>query len=152
MARCSLARTVHSPRRTRKAVRLFTKRGTRGATNSSVVAVPSDAPRTPGLAAFGRIESERGPLNGKSLSFTLFIAFSKRLSPKTMMNKVRAHWSVENNCHWPLDVVFDEDDATSRKNNGPYNLYFIRRMALEILQSPPDDRSVGGKMKLAAWS
>ena len=68
------------------------------------------------------------------------------------MALVREHWGVENNLHWPLDVVFDEDDARARKNHAPHNLSFIRRMALDILSSYPDKRSVARKMKLAAWS
>ena len=53
--------------------------------------------------------------------------------------------------HWPLDVVFHEDDARSRKNHAPQNLSFIRRMALDMLNSHPDKRSAARKMKLAAW-
>ena len=64
---------------------------------------------------------------------------------------MRTHWSVENHCHWPLDVVFHEDDARTRKNNAPQNLAVIRRMALDILKAHPDPRSPARKMKLAAW-
>ena len=45
---------------------------------------------------------------------------------------VREHWSVKNNLHLPLDVVFEEDDARARKNHAPQSLAFIRRMALDI--------------------
>ena len=55
----------------------------------------------------------------------------------------RAHWGVENNLHRPLDVIFNEDDARSRKNNAPQNLSVIRRMAIDILNARPDERSVG---------
>jgi predicted transposase YbfD/YdcC len=69
-----------------------------------------------------------------------------------MLEINRTHWSVENHLHWPLDVVFDEDDARTRKDHGPQNLAVIRRMAADILRSHPDKRSVARKMKLAAWS
>ncbi len=68
-----------------------------------------------------------------------------------MGSSPKAFWGVENNLHWPLDVVFHEDDARSRKNHAPQNLSFIRRMALDILNSHPDKRSTARKMKLAAW-
>src|ERR1700693_2833977 len=44
---------------------------------ASVVAAPADAPRFPGLAAFGRIESERRVGKKKSSFFTHYIALSK---------------------------------------------------------------------------
>ncbi len=118
----------------------------------SVVAPPEDAPSFPGLAMFGRIESERKTAKGEHEIFTQYIVLSKRMSAKRMMEIVRAHWGVENHLHWPLDVVFHEDDARTRKNHAPQNLSFIRRMALDILRSHPDKRSIARKMKLAAWS
>src|SRR6266851_5678269 len=63
----------------------------------------------------------------------------------------RMHWSVENQLHWRLDVVFNEDDARTRKNYGPENLAVLRRIALDILRAHPDNRSVGRKMNLSAW-
>ncbi len=119
---------------------------------ASVVAPPGDAPRLPGLVQFGRIESERRVAQGKTSMFTHYVALSKRMSPTKMMQTTRTHWSVENNLHWPLDVVFNEDDARTRKNLAPQNLSIIRRMALDILRAHPDKRSVARKMKLAAWS
>ena len=37
-------------------------------------------------------------------------------------DSVRKHWSIENQLHWCLDVVFREDDSRSRKDNSPLNL------------------------------
>lgn len=118
----------------------------------SVVAAPKDAPNMPGLAMFGRVENERRKQNRETATFVYYVALSKRLSPRKLMAAIREHWGVENNLHWPLDVVFNEDDARSRKNYAPQNLSFIRRMALDILNAHPDKRSVARKMKLAAWS
>ena len=69
-----------------------------------------------------------------------------------MLEVNRTHWSVENHLHWPLDVVFHEDDARARKDHGPQNLAVIRRIAADVLGSHPDNRSLARKMKLAAWS
>jgi predicted transposase YbfD/YdcC len=118
---------------------------------ASLVALPQDAPSFPGLVMLGRIESERQTAKGEPSIFTHYVALSKPMTPKRMMETVRTHWSVENNCHWPLDVVFNEDDARTRKNHAPQNLSFIRRMSLDILKAHPDNRSVARKMKLAAW-
>jgi predicted transposase YbfD/YdcC len=118
----------------------------------SIVAAPRETTNLPGLAAFGRIESERRKAGGKTETFVYYAALSKRLTPRKLMEVIREHWGVENNLHWPLDVVFDEDDARTRKNHAPQNLSFIRRMALDILNAHPDKRSLARKMKLAAWS
>jgi predicted transposase YbfD/YdcC len=118
----------------------------------TTIAVPKDAPRLPGLVLFARLESERQKTGGKSEATIHYLALSKRMAPRRVLDTVRQHWGVENNLHWPLDVVFHEDDARSRKNHAPQNLSFVRRMALDILNAHPDKRSTARKMKLAAWS
>jgi predicted transposase YbfD/YdcC len=117
----------------------------------SVLALPKDCPAFPGLAMLGRIQSERQTLKGKTSNGVHYIALSRKMSPAKMMETIRAEWSVENNLHWPLDVVFHEDDARTRKNHAPANLSYIRRMALDILKAHPDPRSPARKMNLARW-
>ena len=48
---------------------------------------------------------------------------------------IRGHWSVENQLHWMLDVVFREDGARARKDNSPLNLNVLRKIALSVLKS-----------------
>jgi len=117
----------------------------------STVAAPKDA-NLPGLVLFARIESERGKAGGKTETNIHYVALSKRMTARRALETIRLHWGVENNLHWPLDVVFHEDDARTRKNYAPQNLSFIRRIALDILNAHPDKRSPARKMKLAAWS
>jgi predicted transposase YbfD/YdcC len=118
----------------------------------SVIARPADAPAFPALAALARIEAERIRRDGSSETAIRYIALSKRLSPSRVLAVTRAHWSVENDLHWQLDVVFHEDNARTRKNYGPQNLAVIRRIALDMLRTHPIERSIARKMKLAAWS
>lgn len=118
----------------------------------AVVARPANAPAFPGLVAIARIEAERRPADGKPTTAMRYVALSKRLSPARVLEVTRTHWSVENDLHWQLDVVFHEDDARTRKNHAPENLAVIRRMALDILRSHPADKSIARKMKLATWS
>lgn len=47
-------------------------------------------------------------------------------------DSVRKHWSIENQLHWCLDVVFREDDSRSRKDNSPLNLNILRKFALKL--------------------
>lgn len=46
---------------------------------------------------------------------------------------VRKHWSIENQLHWRLDVVFREDSAKAKKDNSPLNLNVLRKVALSLL-------------------
>ena len=43
---------------------------------------------------------------------------------------VRKHWSIENQLHWNLDVIFREDAARARKDNSPLNMNVLRKTAL----------------------
>lgn len=126
--------------------------GRRECRRVSVIARPAEAPDFPGLAAFARIQAERHDSNGKLQTSTRYVALSKRLPPSRVLEVTRAHWGVENQLHWPLDVVFNEDDARSRKNYAPQNLAVIRRIAVDILRHHPAAKSISRKMKLASWS
>jgi predicted transposase YbfD/YdcC len=47
---------------------------------------------------------------------------------------VRKHWSIENQLHWCLDVVFREDSAKAHKDNSPLNMNVLRKAALPLLK------------------
>jgi predicted transposase YbfD/YdcC len=104
-----------------------------------------------GLAALGRIEAWRQegdrPETYKMRTFVL----SKLMSPAELLATVREHWSIENNVHWPLDVVFREDACRTRKDHGPANLAVIRKIALNLLRANPAKRSLNMKRHRAGW-
>jgi predicted transposase YbfD/YdcC len=119
----------------------------------SVLPAPATAHALlPGLKALGRIEAERIGANGKGLTATRYVAASRLLAPAKLLAITRAHWSIENQLHWTLDVVFDEDDARTRKDYGPENLAVIRRWAQNILRMHPSSKSISSKMRRANWS
>lgn len=45
---------------------------------------------------------------------------------------VRKHWAIENQLHWSLDVIFDEDSSRARKDFSPLNLNVLRKTALAL--------------------
>lgn len=118
---------------------------------ATVIKRPKDAPAFPGLAAIGRIQAERRR-GDKVETATRYVALSTLLTPKRLLEVTRAHWSIENDLHWQLDVSFHEDQARSRKDNAPQNLAVFRRIALDILRAHPDKRSIARKMNMARWS
>lgn len=105
----------------------------------------------PGLKALGRIEAERST-GGKAVTDARYVALSRKLTPAKMAEVVRAHWSIENQLHWILDVVFDEDAARTRKDYAPENLAVIRRLAQNILRMHPSNDPISRKMRRASWS
>lgn len=104
----------------------------------------------PGLAAIARIVSQRRSNAGETTSVRYFL-LSRRFSPQRILKIVRSHWSIENQLHWTLDVVFDEDRARNRKDNGPENLAILRKLALNMVRTNPAKGSVRGKIKRAGW-
>ena len=48
-------------------------------------------------------------------------------------DSVRKHWSIENQLHWCLDVIFREDASRARKDNSPLNLNILRKIARNLV-------------------
>jgi predicted transposase YbfD/YdcC len=48
---------------------------------------------------------------------------------------IRGHWSIENNPHWSLDVLFREDECRARSGNAALNLNIMRKLALKRLRA-----------------
>ena len=66
---------------------------------------------------------------------------------------VRAHWGIENQLHWELDIAFREDDCRVRKDQGPQNFTVLRHIALNLLkQEKTCKRGIKGKRLQAAWN
>jgi predicted transposase YbfD/YdcC len=106
----------------------------------------------PGVVAIGRITSRRR-CRGKPADppFVRYFLLSKYMSGKRLLEIVRGHWSIENQLHWILDVVFDEDASRARKDNAAENLAILRRFAINIVRSHPAKFSMRQKLKTAAW-
>jgi predicted transposase YbfD/YdcC len=65
---------------------------------------------------------------------------------------VCTHWQIENELHWVLDVVFDEDQSRIRIGSAQQQLAMLRRVALSLLkQDTATTASIKGKRKRAGW-
>lgn len=67
-----------------------------------------------------------------------------------MAGHIRAHWSIENNCHWVLDVTFKEDRSRIRMGHGPENTGLLRRLCLGVLKRDSSKGSLAQKRYRAA--
>ncbi|MDR0628161.1 MAG: ISAs1 family transposase [Treponema sp.] len=62
---------------------------------------------------------------------------------------IRGHWSIENQLHWSLDVLFREDAFQARKEHAPENLNILRKRALGRLRATAvPDRRLSTKRKI----
>jgi predicted transposase YbfD/YdcC len=110
------------------------------------------ANRFPGVAALARITSRRRPRGRRADKPAVrYYLLSKYIAAKRLLHVVRSHWSIENQLHWVLDVVFDEDRGRTRKDNGPENLAIMRRFAFNLVRAHPARISMRLKVKRAAW-
>ena len=48
---------------------------------------------------------------------------------------VRAHWSIDNQLHWTLDVAFDEDQCRTRSGHSAANMTTLRHVALNLAKN-----------------
>jgi len=53
-------------------------------------------------------------------------------SAQVLAQLVRGHWSVENQLHWPKDVVLGEDNARHRSKDSPANWSFVRNIFINL--------------------
>jgi predicted transposase YbfD/YdcC len=105
----------------------------------------------PGACAVARVEAVRHTADGAETVSTRFFILSAHLSAERLANVVRAHWSIENNLHWTLDVALGEDAARNRAGHGAQNLSLLRKLALNIIKADDEKGSLKGKLKRAGW-
>lgn len=83
---------------------------------------------------------------------TRFYISSALGKAKLFHDFTKGHWSIENNLHWQLDVVFAEDRQRIRKDNGAENFAILRKMALQLITLNKGKQSLKKARKRVAWS
>jgi predicted transposase YbfD/YdcC len=106
----------------------------------------------PHLASIVSVKSRRFLANEWSEETRYFISSVKHNDAQKFAHYVRAHWGVENNLHWRLDMAFDEDHCRIRQGYADQNMAILRHISLNLLTSDKDNK-VGIKIKrqIAGW-
>ena len=86
------------------------------------------------LRSVGVVEAVR-EMDGKISVERRYSLSSLPLDAQPFGKAVRSHWGVENQLHWVLDVVFNEDQSRARNKNAGENLATLRRWSLNLTKA-----------------
>lgn len=94
------------------------------------------------LASVVKIDTERYDKSSqKTTKQTRYYMSSHKFNAQRHNEIIRGHWSVENNLHWMLDVIFKEDDSRRRAGNSAANFNMIAKVALALIERIPHKKS-----------
>lgn len=110
-----------------------------------------DTHKWPHLKAFVHVTSTRETGDKISQSERIYL-LSKQPSAQEAAAYIRGHWGIENQLHWSLDVIMNDDQHRARKDNAPMNFAALRRIALNIIKANADKGSNRVKFKRAGWN
>jgi predicted transposase YbfD/YdcC len=77
---------------------------------------------------------------------------SRKASAALFAKCIREHWGIENQLHWVLDVVFQEDANHTRHREAAENVGWLRRMVLSMLKQVKGKPSLNGTRLAAGWN
>jgi len=90
--------------------------------------------------------------DGKETIEVRYSISSLEVDVKRFARAVRGHWSIENGCHWSLDMTFREDESRIRERQLRENFGWLNRFALSLLKQHPGRQSVVMKRRSCGWS
>lgn len=90
--------------------------------------------------------------NGKETAETRFFISSLPLGVKRFARAIRSHWSIENSCHWSLDMIYREDESRMREPQLRENFAWLNRFTLSLLKQHPGKDSIAMKRRACGWS
>jgi predicted transposase YbfD/YdcC len=104
------------------------------------------------LQSIGCVEAKR-TIQGETSVERRYYLSSLKQDAKELARAVRAHWTIENNLHWVLDVVFREDESRVRIGHAAENFALLRRMSLALIKKESTSKaSLKSKRLSAGWN
>ncbi len=118
---------------------------------TETIPVPLRQIQWKGLRSFGMVEATRTHGDKTSVERRYYIS-SLPANAERLAHAVRGHWGIENQVHWVLNMVFDEDHSRMRERQSATNFAMLRRLALNILRQDLTPKlSLRRKRLKAAW-
>ena len=90
--------------------------------------------------------------NGVETSETRYYISSLPVGVKRFARAVRGHRSIENSCHWSLDMTFREDESRIRGPQIRENFAWLNRFTLSLLKQHPGKDSIAMKRRSCGWN
>ena len=109
------------------------------------VSALAEAGHWPGLRSAVMIKSIREAFGGKNpgertVEWRYYVS-NLKADAAEFNAKVRAHWGIENSCHWVLDVTFNEDACRIRRGDGAQNFAILQRIVLNLIKQEKSDKA-----------
>lgn len=104
-----------------------------------------------GLKSIGLVVSACVRDGKESIEMRYYIS-SLPVGVKLFAHAVRSHWSIENTCHWSLDMTFREDESRIRNHHMRVNFAWLNRLALSLLKQHPGKDSIVMKRRGCGWN
>lgn len=93
-----------------------------------------------GLKSVVRVNSIVQRQGEQSQEYRYYNITSQSWNARKHGETIRANWGIENNLHYVLNVVFDEDDNRSRKDHLAKNFASLRKVCMNLLRSTKADK------------
>jgi predicted transposase YbfD/YdcC len=104
-----------------------------------------------GLKSIGLVTSQCVQ-DGKTTVEARYYISSLKVDVQQFARAVRGHWSIENGCHWSLDMTFREDESRLRDRHLRENFAWLNRFTLSLLKQHPGRQSLVMKRRSCGWS
>jgi predicted transposase YbfD/YdcC len=106
-----------------------------------------------GLQSVVRVQSTREIDGRTSVEDHYYISSLSGRDAERMLSLIRGYWSIENQLHWRLDVVFQEDQRRIRTGHAAENYSRLSRIALNLLKADTQWKkaSIKARRKIAGW-
>ena len=95
--------------------------------------IKQESPDWHNLKSVCCIERERHIKNRVETETVFYISSTDPCSKKYLAYS-RQHWHIENQLHWVLDVIFNEDRSTLSATNAAQNMAVVRKLVLNMIK------------------
>src|SRR3954453_20472452 len=89
--------------------------------------------------------------DGQETGETRYFISSLPVGVRRFARAIRSHWSIENSCHWSLDMTFREDESRIRGRQIRENFAWLNRLTLSLLKQHPGKDSIAMKRRACGW-